>query len=164
MREQDHGQYKFLISDDMDIHYKGLRNAKFHMNQMEFMFTKRKLFRELFEAWGGANNLAGFKLLEAHGDYYKGEWIYSENHKVVGTVQDWVKQNDGSAIALMITSCNPYRSKLSSEHSLALHTGRLVPALPSMIYTQGLIRVFVPGMGYMEKDYKGLRKLIDNLK
>jgi len=167
MREQDHGQYRFFISSDMDFFYTEgsatLSLEKFHKNQMEFMFSKRKMFRELLEAWGSVHNLSGYRLLEAHGDFYKKEWIYSENHKVVGRVQDWVDQNDGSAAALMITSCNPRRNKLSSEHSLVLHASKLVPALPSMIYTQGLIRVFVPGRGYMERDYKGLRRLIDNL-
>lgn len=168
MREQDHGQYKFFIGDDLNFFYnaggakRGLE--KFHKNQIEFMFTKRKVFVELMEVWGAANNLQGYKILETHGDYYEKEWVISENRKSLGSVQDWINENDGTAIALMITSCNPRRSRITSEHSLILHQGRLIPALPSMIYTQGLIRVFVPGMGYMEKDYKGLRKLINGLK
>lgn len=166
MREQDHGQYKFFIGDDLNFFYKvggGARFEKDHMNQMEFMFTKRKMFTELFKAWGAAFNLRGYKILETHGAFYNKEWAISENHKSLGPVQDWVNEHDGTAIALMITSCNPRRNGLHSEHSLVLYPSRLVPALPSMIYTQGLIRLFVPGMGHMEKDYKGLKRLVESL-
>lgn len=167
MREQDHGQYKFFIGDNLNFLYKEggakLGDEKFHINQMEFMFTKRKLFRELLEAWGAAHNLKGYKILEAHGDFYDKKWVISENHKSLGTVQDWVNEHDGTAIALMITACNPRRNGLHSERSLLLHTSKLVSAIVPMIYNQGLIRVFVPGMGYMERDYKGLRRLIDRL-
>jgi hypothetical protein len=168
MREQDHGQYKFFISDDLNFFYKegGSKpsHEKFHKNQMEFMFTKRKLFTELFEVWGKKFSLNGYKILEAHGDFYNREWVICENQRSLGTVQDWVNKHDGTSIALMVTSCNPCKSELFSERSLVLHQSRLVHGLPSMIYTQGLIRVFVPGNGYMENDYKGLRKLINRLK
>jgi hypothetical protein len=168
MREQDHGQYKFFISDDLNLFYKEgdskPSHEKFHKNQMEFMFSKRKLFTELFEVWGKNFDLHGYKLLESHGDFYNGEWVVCENHKSLGTVQDWVDKHDGTATALMITCCNPERSELHSSHSLVLHASRLVGALPAMIYTQGLIKLFVPGKGYMERDYKGLRRLINGLK
>ena len=130
---------------------------------MEFMFNKRKLFTELFEVWGEKFNLHGYKILETHGDFYNEQWVFCENHKSLGTVQDWVNRYDGTSIALMVTSCNPCGSELHSSRSLVLHASRLVGALPAMIYTQGLIRLFVPGKGYMEKDYKGLRRLINKL-
>jgi hypothetical protein len=168
MREQNHGQYQFFIGDDLNFFYRegGAKpsHEKFHKNQMEFMFTKRKLFTELFEVWGKKFSLHGYKILEAHGDFYNGEWVIGENHKSLGTVRDWVNKYDGTVTALMVTSCNPCGSELFSEHSLVLHTSRLVPALPCMINTQGLIRVFVPGNGYMENDYKGLRRLINRLR
>jgi hypothetical protein len=168
MREQDYGQYKFFIADDLNFFYRGggarLRDEIYHQNQMEYMFTKRRLFSELFIVWGKAHNLQGYKILEAHGDFYNGEWTISENHKSLGTVQNWIDKQDGTATALMVTSCNPERSELHSSHSLVLHTSRLVKALPQMIYNQGLIRVFVPGEGYMENNYNGLRRLINRLK
>ena len=168
MREQDHGQYKFFISDDLNFFYKvgggTLNLEKFHKKQMEFMFTKRRLFTELFEAWGKAYNLSGYKILEAHGDFYNREWVIAEKGKSLGTIQNWINGNDGTATALMVTSCNPRGSELCSEKSLVLHTSRLVGALPAMIYTQGLIRLYVPGVGYLERDYKGLRRLINRLK
>lgn len=168
MREQNHGQYNFFIGDDLNFFYKvgGAKAAdeKSHMNQMEFMFTKRKMFRELIKVWGGAHQLSGYKILDAHGDYFQKQWMIAENHKSLGSVQNWINEHDGTVAALMVTACNPRRSKLFSEHSLVFHPSRMVSSLPGMIYTQGLIRVFVPGTGYMEKDYKGLGRLIDKLK
>lgn len=167
MFDRDHGQYKFFIADDM-LHFYDQETERsgfteIHQKNMEHMFNKRKLFVELFEAWGHTHNLDGHKILEAHGDFENRQWNYYEDGKKLGRVQDWVDKNDGSAVALMVSSCNPKGSVLSSEHSLVLHTSELADSLPEMMFRQGLIRVFVPGKGYMERDYKGLRKLISEL-
>ena len=73
MHEQDHGQYRFFTAQDLLSLHEPLGNdptwPERRKGHMEHMFTRRKLFVELFDAWGIARNLTGHKILEAHGGF-----------------------------------------------------------------------------------------------
>ncbi|MBI4058278.1 hypothetical protein HY408_00755 [Candidatus Gottesmanbacteria bacterium] len=166
MHEIGFRSFRIYSAEDLIMHREPTFNHSWTNRRTEFlvyMFTKRKLFREMLDVWQSAIGVTGYAILAAHGDF-DGQWVYYENDFRMGTVQEWVDKMDGSVAALMVTCCNPEECEIVSRKSLVLHPGRLARSFPEMVHTPGLIRLFVPPIGYVENDYKRLRRIINQLK
>lgn len=62
-------------------------------------------------------------VLEAHGHYQNGQWCYQSSATESKPIQDWVNEQDGKAIMLLILACNPQnKGKLVSNKSLVIHS------------------------------------------
>lgn len=166
MREFEHRAFRIHTANDMvGLHESSLDEnwSQKHKDHLIHMFTKRGKFRELLSCWQTAYGMNGSIILEAHGNYKDDRWVYYEDGRVVKTIQSWVDDMDGVAAALMIASCNPIGSEVVSQKSLVMHAGRLARTFPQMVHTPGLIRLYVPGEGYLEGAYNKLGRVIDRL-
>lgn len=130
----------------------------------EQMWFRRKMFAELFEVWSQRYGLQGYKLLEAHGGVNKSAWYYYEQGAPVAKVQNWIDDSDGTAAALLVLSCNTNNGELSSRRSLLLHLARIPHHIVEQTHNTTLLRLYAPGIGYLERDYNKTRRLINHLK
>ncbi len=126
-------------------------------------FTRRTLFREILDGWSADNALQGIVLIEGHGGYNQKRWTLQEKRNKITPVQEWVEQFDGKVAALFIQACNSRHSRVSSQKSLVMHPDR------SFNWTDVLarrlsVRLFVPGEGYVEKEYGKMKRIIGDLK
>jgi hypothetical protein len=167
MYESEYGAYRILTASDVaSIYEPDELDPDWPDRRRELLvyaFTKRRLVRELIDAWEMATGLSGRVILEAHGNQIGGQWIYDGGDNIFRSVQGWIDEWDGKVAALMILTCNPNKTEISAQHSLVLHQRRLVDSFPAEVLTQGLMRVYVPRMGYIERDYRMLRRTIDSL-
>lgn len=74
------------------------------------------------------------------------EWIYWDNERRY-SVQEWINQQDGKYLALLLYCCNPLNLDVHSRSSILF--------VPDNIYSVFLqagrevkVRMFVPGVGY----------------
>ncbi len=163
MREIEHGAFRIQTAEDMlSLHQSAFDEnwGEIHKGHLVRMFTKRVMVRELLEVWQNRTGLNGAVILEAHGGFQDEQWVYYENDQPARTIQEWVDEMDGTTAALMITSCNPMGSEVASQQSLVMHAGRLAGSFPAMVHTPGLIRLYVPNQGYLEGNYKRIRRII----
>lgn len=164
MREIEYGAYRLHTSDDMMSHYEPRKPWPERRKELLVqVFTRRKMFRELLKVWPVATGLEGYAILDAHGGHIDGQWVYHEGDRILGTIQSWIDSLDGSLAALMILACNPQKDTVTSQSSLVFHSNS-AEMLPIMALHSEVISLYVPGVGYVEKDYKKLRRIINRLK
>ncbi len=90
----------------------------------------------------------GFHILHAHGDSADNTWVY-ENSGGIFPVQNWIDAHDGQALALMIACCNPMGAEIQAQRSLVIHPRQSIN-LVMIAKDPKLLRVYVPGRGYLE--------------
>jgi len=165
MQEIESDGFTYFVSDDFVDRHSDDQIVD-REGWLEYAFTKRRLYRELIDVWGTLYGLEGCAVLDAHGDTRDtpdDQWFYYENNIPINPVQTWVNELDGSYCALMIVACNPDNIEVYSERSLVFYLDRVL-IWPLLVGNRGAVRVYVPGEGFLEKEYKKLKKVIDGCK
>jgi hypothetical protein len=165
--EYESPQFSHVISPDMEVLYKEDKTREWTQGKRKewliHAFTKRPMVKELIDVWSQVKGLNGYAILEAHGNVIGGTWIFGDGQRTM-PVQEWINVQDGHYAALMLVACNPdNKGTVTSQHSLILHPDRVLN-FPDLVNLRGAMRIFVPGEGYMEKDYRRIRSKIDRLR
>lgn len=122
-------------------------------------FLKRRKFMQLMNSYQERTGLAGLILLEAHGNKQNGCWIIRDGKRIL-KLQDWVDRKDGESLALLLFCCNPHDQEVHSEQSIGLHP-RSNLSRKDLFDGYGM-RLFVPGIGYVEESYYKMNKIINS--
>ena len=125
------------------------------------LFTRRKLFRELMMAHSIANNLRGYALVHAHGGDTDGIWTTHDESKRYA-VQEIIDKFDGNVSTILLKCCNPGGLEITSKKSIIIHPNSALSSLDLMLRRKKL-RLYYPGRGYLENNYRALRRTIDEL-
>ena len=129
---------------------------RYRAHQLLFLFAmRRKLYMPVIRAFQKSSGLSGYIVLHAHGDTIDGEYWYQDGRRR-HRMQNWINRNDGRASALIIISCNPENPDIYSHTSLVLHPHRKT-SLEKLYH--GGVRMFVPGIGYLNDNRKARRAL-----
>ncbi|HLD42571.1 MAG TPA: hypothetical protein VJB08_01130 [Candidatus Nanoarchaeia archaeon] len=157
----DHCEY--YESSDFFDQERGSEDLEVYVGTIVREFTKRRLFREVLEAYSQRTHLTGYILLSAHGletDGSESKWIFFDG-KREHIMQNWINKMDGQALALLLDCCNTQDYTIVSEQSVIIHPKDPIGILD--LYRGGHLRMYVPGEGYLDTHYQ-LRKTIDMLK
>ena len=119
------------------------------------------MVRELIYLWAKKLGQEKVLILEAHANAEHGEWIFEDN-KSIYSMQKWIDFMDGSFAAIMLMACNPSNTAVTSKSSILIHLFE-ARSLPIAL-NPGSMRLFIPGFGYVDRDYKKLRRIINKLK
>jgi hypothetical protein len=135
-----------------------------HIDAIIYDFTKKNTYRSLLDTYGKANDLEGYIILKAHGIRYEDscppEWLFKDGDTKIA-MQGWIDQLDGSALAILLYSCNTGGYELASRKSILIHP--LDPVSVKEVVRGGHMRIFVPGEGYLENDYPQIRQVLKRL-
>ncbi len=145
---------------------KARRDDLMHLRWTIHYFLSRRLVRELAEAHSRKNRLEGIMLLRGHGVRESDHYRYWDSWELKSSrlVQEWIDENDGSANLLIISACNPGNYSLSSGKSIVVHPDRNISYLDLLKRDRNkCIRIFVPGIGYVENNYRLLKRTITSL-
>lgn len=125
-------------------------------------FFRRPLFKRIGELNCAKLNTKKIIVLKVHGTTKQGsrQYLYHDGENKL-LVQDWINEHDGKASALVVMACNPHNYNVTSVKSLVLHPDRNVNLCD--IIRGGVVRMFVPEIGYMEYNYYRLHKAIREL-
>jgi len=162
-RKRENGLGIHFISDDFIDRYDDEETTAYalrHGNYVKNALVRRRLFKETINIWGQIHNLEGFILLEAHGSTNMEQWCFIDE-KMETPVQRWVNGKDGQAASILIFSCNPNNFNLISQKSILVYLTQITNLPDALRF--GYSRMFIPGVGYFDKNYKTLRRTIDKL-
>lgn len=160
-------KFTHIVSADMlSEHYDNPEHAPHRREHVFNSFMRRAIVRELLQVWSERYNLNGFVIVEAHGTAKP--WRVNISRTPV-TVQKIVNRLDGSKTAIMFFACNPRHEQISSRTSIVMHYNqsfRSVEAFSSLDWNKHHMtaKVYVPGEGYVESDYRRLRRIINRLR
>ena len=123
-------------------------------------FLHRKLIRQLVSKHAARYALSGMIFLKAHGTSCASEYCYFDMAKKK-RVQDWINEHDGKTALLIVGACNHLNLSITSNRSIVIHPNRKW-SLQELMRAQGggFIRVYVPSVGYVERKYRLLKRLI----
>ncbi len=76
-------------------------------------------------------------------------------------MQEWVDSQDGKGSVLMLTCCNPNDFNLTSKKSLLIYFKDITSLYKASL--GGHLKLYIPEIGYFDKNYKNLRKAINSL-
>ncbi|KKW12623.1 MAG: hypothetical protein UY50_C0005G0019 [Parcubacteria group bacterium GW2011_GWA2_49_9] len=138
--------------------------SRFHLCWVLHYFLHRALVRRLLNVHARRSGLKRIIFLRAHGSNRSTtKYCYFHGRKVK-SVQDWIDAHDGLANALVVGACNCHNLDITAQHSIIIHPNCSWCLQEFMrVKGGGYIRVFVPGVGYVEKNYHLFNKVIDGL-
>ncbi len=126
------------------------------------IYFRRPLFRKLLRTNEFRMVSQKIIVLKVHGSKGRDPERYWYNDgRADRLIQNWINKYDGKAVALVIMACNPNNLEITSKKSLVLHPSRNVRFTD--LWRAGAIRMFVPGFGYVDRDYRLLYKAIREL-
>ena len=132
-----------------------------HVENTIFDFTKRHGFRRIIDVYKRTSGLEGYVLLHAHGSRKSQAWSFADG-KRRHNMQDFIDRHDGDALAVLLQCCNPHKEEISSEKSLVIHAKHNFTWLDLM--RGGHLRMFIPGIGYLEDRKYALTEAIEKLR
>jgi hypothetical protein len=125
-------------------------------------FTRRQRFRRAIKANGKRWNLEKDAVLISHGKAAGRKkakvWkYYDKTRSKRESVQDWIDSVDGKYRVLFLHVCNGGDLEIKSERSIVIHARRNF-SLGDLLHNTVRMRIYVPEMGYVENNYRELRK------
>ncbi|MES3005970.1 MAG: hypothetical protein V4664_03425 [Patescibacteria group bacterium] len=102
--------------------------------------------------------------MKAHGKKRAPEYLYFDSrNKQTKRVQNWIDRYDGKYAVLIIGACNHQHYSITSRRSIVVHASKSWSPLELMRVRGALTRVYVPGKGYVEEDYRLLKCILATL-
>lgn len=118
-------------------------------------------FLGAYYAWGERSGLEGIALLEAHGGWSNGQWLFGADAPLDTPVQNWVDAFDGRYRLLILCCCNPEnRGTITAKRSLVIHL-RSSLLLENVFNRRSKQRIFIPGYGYYDADDPHLKAVTE---
>ncbi len=153
---------EFFTFPNFDIYYTEPEDSELHTIEVEGrkilnQFLRRPAYRQLVHKNSFRLINEKFVLLRAHGKILNGEYIFHDGNRV-RWVQDWINEHDGKANTLVVMACSHPLVSITSRRSLVMHPFGTISSLK--LSQRERVRMFVPGIGYVEDNRSLLRKAL----
>lgn len=131
----------------------------------DFLENLTPKYRELIDLNARRHQLTGMAMLLAHGSAIDGNYVYFAGENYF-RLQNWINRRDGSYAVIILGSCNPEHTEISSKKSAIL--------VPNDVYSHAdaktgdvQIELFILGLGYVDPytiDYsiQKMRELLES--
>ncbi|MCH7850305.1 MAG: hypothetical protein IH845_01550 [Nanoarchaeota archaeon] len=120
---------------------------------------RRTTYGSLIDSFSRKTGLEGFAMLYGHGGYRDGVWFIGDEKRT--PVQNWIDSLDGERAVIALRICNPNNTEIKSKRSIVLHWNSA--ASLREVFQGGYVRIYVPGDGYLDGNYRGIKRALERL-
>lgn len=138
-------------------------NTIHDLEQVVRHFTKRDLIQKLMIAHEQKSGTTKIALLMAHSQGSSDEYRYYDHPDVPTLVQDWINKHDGEYNVLIVAPCNMKNHEVESNKSIVIHSTRKLSLAEMMRSKGGFSKIYIPTIGYFEKNYYQIKKYLKSL-